>query len=355
MLIVPTPSIPRGSEPSLQGYYYTSSLFISSLQQDINALLTTYAHAYARDPFEPEKPFELFKSTWKTLGWNYAHLRCVDAKRPVFVGVVGRCFVGGVTIDFVASERVADTSEHPIRRAAALFGLYIWYTTQPKPPEVNMPVADYITIPTNTYEAFTQLHTLYVAPLRTYISFIISQFISQSLFHIIPSTKYHAYNPRDLPHTIPLLTRDIEAGHGFGGGNGSGQRGKKKKGRPSQLDHAQRADKTISELEEFLNKTGFDSNTAPSTMLSSLSEEYLTLKQQLKGIVDPDILKKAEETTLHRVEAAEHHIKRKNLIQDGHYEGLEKLREQIQEQDGLLGLFGGNATRMTGKGKEKEL
>lgn len=94
MSITPTPSIPRGAEPSLQAFYYHSSLFISALREDIDLLLTTYAHAYACEAFEPEKPFELFKSIWKSLGWNYAHLVCVDAKRPTFVSTVGRCFVG---------------------------------------------------------------------------------------------------------------------------------------------------------------------------------------------------------------------------------------------------------------------
>lgn len=42
---------------------------------------------------------------------------------------------------------MADTSENLLRRAAALFGLYIWYMTQPKNIEVNIPVADYITVP----------------------------------------------------------------------------------------------------------------------------------------------------------------------------------------------------------------
>lgn len=42
---------------------------------------------------------------------------------------------------------MADVSEHLLRRAAALFGLYIWYMTQPKNTEVNIPVAEYILIP----------------------------------------------------------------------------------------------------------------------------------------------------------------------------------------------------------------
>lgn len=97
MSITPTPSIPRGAEPSLQGFYYTSSPFVTALREDVDTLLSAYTHAYANEPFEPEKPFELFKNIWKGLGWNYAHLTCVDAKRPTFLSTVGRCFVGEPT------------------------------------------------------------------------------------------------------------------------------------------------------------------------------------------------------------------------------------------------------------------
>lgn len=251
---------------------------------------------------------------------------------------------------------MVDASENLLRRAAALFGLYIWYMTQPRNTEVNIPVADYITVPIgefhrvnslepiierkislDIYEMILQMHTSYASPLRTYITYIISQLLSQSLFHIIPPSKYCAQNPRDLPHNMPLLTRDIEAGHSGGW---------RKRGRPSQLDQAQRAERVLSELEAFLNdksfEVGADNAILPLQVPDpSSSESYLALKQQLKESVPPDVLKMAEETTLRRVEAAEEHIKRKYLnTQDVHYEGLERLREQIQ-QGGLLDLFHG--------------
>lgn len=183
-----------------------------------------------------------------------------------------------------------------------------------------------------------QMHTSYASPLRTYITYVISQLLSQSLFHIIPSSKYHPQNPRDLPHSMPLLTRDIEAGHSGGW---------RKRGRPSQLDQAQRAEKVLSELEAFLSDKSFEVGADDNAILPlqapdlSSSESYLALKQQLKESVPSDVLKMAEETTLRRVEAAEEHIKRKYLnTQDVHYEGLKRLREQIQ-QGGLLDLFHG--------------
>lgn len=195
-----------------------------------------------------------------------------------------------------------------------------------------------------------QLYTLYAPPLRTYITFIISQFLSQCLFHIIPSTKYHPHNPRDLPHSMPLLTRDIEGGQGI---RGSVVGGKKKRGRPSQIDQAQKAERVLSDLEEFLNGRDLggviSTNSLHPPDPSSL-EEYLALKEQLKKVIPPGLLESAEETTLRRVEAAEEHIKRKNIDKQTHFEGLERLRQQIQDKRGLLCLVGND----TVKGKEKE-
>lgn len=154
-------------------------------------------------------------------------------------------------------------------------------------------------------------------PLRLYVTYIISQLLSLQVFHIIPHSSLGAHNPRTLPHTIQLLTRDINHGH------------KKKTGRPSQLAQSQRAERALSELESFNSSL----LRAPPT-----PDEYLVLKEQLRKIVPNEALQAAEALTMERIQAAERHVKDKNLPLDNR-EGLDRLKATLTQPNGLLGLL----------------
>ena len=95
MSLTVAPSVARGAAPLLQPSYYASSLFVDPMRDDINRLLVVFVTAYAKEPLEPEKPFELFKTIWKDQGWDLVHLKVLDARaRPVFVSNVTRLFIG---------------------------------------------------------------------------------------------------------------------------------------------------------------------------------------------------------------------------------------------------------------------
>lgn len=95
MSLTVTPTVSRGSAPLLQPFYYASSLFVEPMRDDIMTLLVAFVTAYAREPLEPEKPFELFKTIWKDQGWDLVHLKVLDARaRVTFLRNVIRLLVG---------------------------------------------------------------------------------------------------------------------------------------------------------------------------------------------------------------------------------------------------------------------
>lgn len=170
---------------------------------------------------------------------------------------------------------------------------------------------------TDSYEQILAFPATLEPPLRSYATYIVSQLLSQQVFHILPHSSLGAQSPRTLPHTTPLLTRDIEKGP------------KKKTGRPSQVTQSQRADKALSEIEAF-----------NSHLLSNPPDphEYLALKKQLRDQVSSETLQAAETLTMERIEAAERHVNDKNLPLDDR-EGLERLRRTLTQSTGLLDLL----------------
>lgn len=95
MSLTVAPSASRSSASSLQPFYYASSLFVSPMRDDITSLLVAFVTAYSREPLEPERPFELFKTIWKDQGWDLVHLKVLDARaRVVFLQIVMRLLLG---------------------------------------------------------------------------------------------------------------------------------------------------------------------------------------------------------------------------------------------------------------------
>ncbi|KAF8490739.1 hypothetical protein JB92DRAFT_3007748 [Gautieria morchelliformis] len=307
MSLTVAPTVPRGSAPSLQPFYYASSLFVDPMREDISTLLVAFVTAFAREPLEPEKPFEVFKTVWKDQGWDLVHLKVLDARaREVFLRSVMRLLV----------ERM-EPDEHSLIRVGALFALYTFYNIQPDSLDINLQSVQYIILTLDSFEQLLAFPGALRPPLRMYVTYIISQLLSLEVFHIIPHTSLHAHNPRTLPHTIPLLMQDIDHGH------------KKKTGRPSQLTQSQRAEKALSELEAYNSPVPRDPPTP---------DEYLVLKEQLRTVVSSEALKAAESLTMERIQAAEKHVRDKNLPLDDQ-EGLERLKNTVTQSSGLLGLL----------------
>ncbi|KAF8576090.1 hypothetical protein K439DRAFT_1368114 [Ramaria rubella] len=326
MSLTVAPTVARGSAPLLQPFYYMSSLFVEPMREDVTSLLSAFASAYVGEPLEPEKPFELFKSIWKSEGWDLVHLKALDSRaRVVFLQTVMRLLI----------ERM-DPVEHQLIRIGALFGLYTFYTIQPESDQTGIHPVKYITITMDAYENLLDFPGSLEPPLRSYVTYIISQLLSLEVFHIIPHSSLGAQNPRTLPHTMPLLTRDINHGQ------------KKKTGRPSQLAQTQRGDSALSALETYLDQWGAqepatsDSRTisspSPSLPMHPSPNDYLVLKEQLRNTVSSEALKAAEALTMKRIQEAERHVADKNIpLRDR--EGLERLEKVSEQPHGLLGLL----------------
>jgi hypothetical protein len=92
MSVSPAPSAGRG-EIVLQPAYFTSSLFVDALHEDVQNLTRTFAEWYPRS--HPAQAFAVFKSIWSSQGWTWLHFKVLDARsREVFLTVTLRMFVG---------------------------------------------------------------------------------------------------------------------------------------------------------------------------------------------------------------------------------------------------------------------
>ena len=98
MSFAPSPSASRGGI-TVQPSYFTSSLYIHPLRDDIIHLIQVYTHHYVGTP--SAQPFTLFKTIWNGLGWTWMHFKVFDSRsRDVFLKVTMRLFLGELRICF---------------------------------------------------------------------------------------------------------------------------------------------------------------------------------------------------------------------------------------------------------------
>jgi hypothetical protein len=91
----PSSSAKKG-EVVLQPAFFTSSLFVQPLRDDISALALAFADAWACST-EQCRPFALFKEIWNGFGWPWLHLKTLeDRSRDRFLQVVMRLFLGAL-------------------------------------------------------------------------------------------------------------------------------------------------------------------------------------------------------------------------------------------------------------------
>lgn len=92
MTLAPSPSTSRGGI-IVQPSYFTSSLYIHPLRDDILHLIHVYTEQYVQT--QPAQPFELFKTIWSGLGWTWMHFKVFDARsRDMFLRITMRLFLG---------------------------------------------------------------------------------------------------------------------------------------------------------------------------------------------------------------------------------------------------------------------
>ncbi|KAJ7783617.1 hypothetical protein DFH07DRAFT_788425 [Mycena maculata] len=177
----------------LQPAYFTSSVYVKALRDDITTLVHNFHEQYKQDN---NKPFALFKTLWNAQGWKWMHFKVFDVRtRETFLDVTVRLFL----------ERMVKT-EAPFTRTVALFALYTFFNTQPTGSTPALRSLSHIPIPIDHYTSLialpSTLTTAYLAPLQPFASYMVTTLVNAQAFHLLPSSDLGALNPREIPREI---------------------------------------------------------------------------------------------------------------------------------------------------------
>ncbi|KAG8975724.1 hypothetical protein FRC05_005242 [Tulasnella sp. 425] len=367
----PSPYSARSNPPALIPLYYTSELFVDPLREDISDLLTAFAEHFEEGKEPPSEPFSLFKTIWIDQGWDIFHLKCDEPRsRWTFLKTVFRCFI----------ERI-EKKESGAVQAAALFGLYTFYGTQPD-PSTGYTYLNKIPIAIDTYVYVLTLPEVVPQPLSNHVLYVLKTFIEDETFTILPDSSLHPYQTRDLPNAT-LVPYEYTA----------------RDGRPTKPQLVARTRHAVNKLDNWVQAmdaakvpdtldafSGMEeeregqvgsstsaSNTpqaGPSTGLPSSSTEqsleypvtkakgrkkggtstsaqldftppdmssYVDLKSKLKDLVPPDILHAAEADTRRTMEGMATYARDNDIAPESGWDGAKR----VQEQDGLLDFVKG--------------
>ncbi|KAG1908260.1 uncharacterized protein F5891DRAFT_7073 [Suillus fuscotomentosus] len=288
MSLAPTHTTPRG-QVVLQPTYFTCSLFVDPAREDIDHLIHVYAERYARSP--PSQPFLLFKDTWNNEGWTWLHFKVFDARsRDAFLKVAMQ----------LLSERLA-ASEYPLTRAAALFGLYTFFATQPSTSAPPLYALAHLPMTIDMYESLLKLpdvlETDFLRPLRPHIIYVLSALQKAQFFHILPPSNLYPHSPRELPRE-KFISDGYEQAAYFS------TNASKKKGRPSKHDKVKKSKDAVVALDKWLDKTAYTyqpprvtSAEAPQSVTthillshppSTTRNNYRAKKSELLEKLEPD-------------------------------------------------------------------
>ena len=257
------PSSASRGQIVLQPPYFTSSAFVDAAREDVDLLIQSYADQYERA--RPAQPFTLFKDLWVSQGWTWIHFKVFDARsRDTFLKVTMRIFSGELyafcpqhPMLTPGEERLA-VAEAPIRRVAALFGLYTFFSTQPSASVPKLHSVSHIEVTSgmctlittsllpNTfpdlYDAIMHLpDTLdaeHLVHLRPHVIYVLSEFSKAGAFYILPHSRAHPLNPRELPREV--VVEDLAV---------------KKRGRPSKREKKKKAKDSLVALNKWLVRT----------------------------------------------------------------------------------------------------
>ncbi|OSX67483.1 hypothetical protein POSPLADRAFT_1128051 [Postia placenta MAD-698-R-SB12] len=222
------PSASRG-DITLQPSYFTSSLYVEPLREDISSLITLYAQQYS----QTNPPFALFKRLWTELGWSWLHFKVFDPRaRESFLRVTQRLFL----------ERMVD-SEPPLARVVGLFALYTFYFTQPSTSDPSLHALKHIDTTIDLYKSVSSLsETLAdpaLLPLQPYAEFVLSALIDAQA--VLPREIFVEDGHESAVYAA--LTGEAAASQPI--------RPPKKKGRPSKRDRVKKAKDALIALEKY--------------------------------------------------------------------------------------------------------
>ena len=178
-----------------------------------------------------------------------------------------------VVSDADSREERTTVAEAPIRRVGALFGLYIFFNTQPSVSVPKLHSVSHIEVTSgmctlfytilmsyacfyiaDLYDAIIHLpdtlDTEYLALLRPHVIYVLSDFSKVGAFHILPHSRVHPLNPKELPRE--LVVEDMTT---------------KKRGRPSKRERKKKAKDSLVALNKWLVRTKqlYELAAAPET------------------------------------------------------------------------------------------
>ncbi|EIW86866.1 hypothetical protein CONPUDRAFT_161499 [Coniophora puteana RWD-64-598 SS2] len=338
MSVAPTPSAFRG-QAIVQPSYFTSSLYVDPLTQDINSLCDEFAQRYAHE--QPTQPFSLFKDVWDSQGWPWMHFKVFDDRtRHLFLRVTMRLF-----LDKTAS------SEPPLHKAVSLFGLYMFYSTQPSSSAPPIKAVDRLPIPSDTFTSLLTLDAAFatdgLTPLQPYVVHVVQSLIDARLFEIAPPSHLHALNPRTLPREI--FVRESTQDEPPTAVVPAEQPARKKRGRPSKREMLRKAKESIATLDKMVNEP---SGVAPPQLSR---QSYASRKAMLLSSLTDPSEDSSGETALGRANAAVLDRMRK-IDEEAAAKGLEVGSEggdrtglgRVERAAGRVGVVLADGTRSGG-------
>ncbi|EPQ60515.1 hypothetical protein GLOTRDRAFT_135187 [Gloeophyllum trabeum ATCC 11539] len=262
MSLAPSPSVSRGTI-ILQPSFFTSSLYVNPLREDILHLIRLFIEQYLQT--RPTQPFALFKEIWNSQGWTWLHFKVFDVRtRDTFLQVTARLFL----------EHMSE-AQPVLNRVTALFCLYTFYFTQPTTSTPSLHPIEHIPIASDVYETLTALPASlsepHLATLGPHVTYVLSTLLDAKVFHILPSSNLNPHNPCTLPREI-FIHDDIPAASyehvsraasaETGGRSGPSTPVPeaplpKKKGRPSKRERMRKSKDALLALDRWLDKSAW--------------------------------------------------------------------------------------------------
>ncbi|KAJ7492775.1 hypothetical protein FB451DRAFT_1219532 [Mycena latifolia] len=289
----------------LQPTYFTSSVYIKALREDITTLVHNFHERYKEDN---TKPFALFKSLWTAQGWKWMHFKVFDSRtRETFLNVTVRLFL----------ERMVKT-EAPFTRTVALFALYTFFNTQPTGSAPTLRSLSHIPIPIDHYTSLIglpgMLTTAYLAPLQPFASYVVSALVNAQVFHLLPRSELGAQNPRELPREIYVEEGLIDSNQ------------PQRKGHQSKRDKVVKARAALDAVGRWLEQTPPPSDAG--TTLSQYKAQKVRLLQEIGA--ESAGVEEASQGVLERLREAQE--------EEGDVGGWDGLGRVSSTAGGLLGL-----------------
>ncbi|KAK7064356.1 GH16 domain-containing protein [Favolaschia claudopus] len=292
----------------LQPSYFTSSIYVKALRDDITSLIHNFHERYQQDNTQP---FTLFKTLWDAQGWKWMHFKVFDSRtRDTFLNVTVRLFL----------ERMVKT-EAPFTRTVALFALYTFFNTQPSGSAPPLCSISHIPIPIDQYTSLfslpSTLTTPYLAPLQPFVSYVVSTLVNMQAFHLLPSSELGSMNPRDLPREIYVEEGLVDTNQ------------PQRKGHQTKRDKVIKARAALDAVSRWLEEP-------PSSSPRQTLTEYRTQRTQLLQAIglNSAALREASQGVVERLREAQETMEEEVDV----WPGLERLQSAC-DSGGMLRLL----------------